>query len=266
MSPATYDPKFKAKQIRWDIVDGDVLEYDLGDGDSYVDRGSYNSDGGYYYGSSSYRYGSSYSYNNDDERWDTGEIFAFGLFYPYARFLEAAIEEGELSGERSYVSVVTHPCMQNAGNASDPGTCAAVCTDRGELFSNWRTLLSCLTLASASLAFHRLDWKNDTRRVTTDDILGSISGEGVNLTKLDGAAILDTAYQCAAASCLQNSMGKCNETVESAAKKFFDKDSDDWSFLDASYCSSVQGSINVDVAGPGVSLSPPERPFASTHS
>lgn len=202
-----------------------------------------------------YRRGYGYSYGN--ERWDTGGILAYGLSSPYGIFLNVT-GEGDADGYIA-TSVVTHPCMQNAGNASDPGTCASVCTDPGELFANWRTLLSCLTLASASLAANRLDWKNDTRRVGTGDFLESISGPGVNLTKLDGAAVLDATYQCAAASCSQNSMGTCNDTVESVAKKFFDGDSDNWSFLDETYCNSVQGSINVDVAGPGVSA--PEHPF-----
>jgi hypothetical protein len=234
MSLVAYDPDFNPERIQWDPFDGDVYTSGLDDG---------------------YNYG--YSYGG--ERWDTGGIFSSGLSSAYESFLAAAGDGGDEYYRSTYIVLVTHPCMQNAGNASDPGSCASVCTDPGELFANWRTLLSCLTLASASLAFNRLDWKNDTRRLNTDEILSSISGPEVNLTKLDGAAILDTTYKCAAASCVQNSMGKCNDAVESVAKKFFDEDSDNWSFLNETYCYSVQGSINVDVAGPGVS--PPEHPL-----
>lgn len=186
---------------------------------------------------------------------NTGNIFDEALLNPYLEFLTVDKEDLSDPWRTGYLTLFTHPCMQVADNSSTPVTCAAMCTDAESLFSTWQTLWTCLQLASISLAaarFKGIDGE-DKLNGTIKAALKAVSGPGVDLTAINGAAVLNTTYRCALASCTQNSMGRCNEDLEDLAEEFLAEDSNQWSFLNDTYCNFVESSINVDVAGPGVS-------------
>lgn len=188
---------------------------------------------------------------------DTGDIMNEGLAIPYELFAsdEFVLNQGSYGEMYGFITFITHPCMQIAGDASSPDTCEAVCTNPELLFGSWTTLWTCLTLASVSLGVETFDHVRENYGPNITSFLDFLSAPGVNLTAIDGTAVIDITYRCALASCLQNSIGDCNTDFQGPAEKFIEGESNDWSFLNEEYCSSVDGTINVDVAGPGVIVS-----------
>lgn len=201
---------------------------------------------------------------------DTGKIMDEALATSYEVFTEftACLSEDDYEevsydydsyGDYScrsgigYVTLLTHPCMDSARDSSSPEACAAVCTDPERLFGSWTTLWTCLTLASMSLAVEKFKGDGDGLHNNITSFVQSVAEPGVNITTFDGREVLSATHRCAMASCSQNSVGNCFTDFDSEAEKFFGNDSDDWSFLNSTYCYGVEGSINVDVAGPGVS-------------
>jgi hypothetical protein len=148
-----------------------------------------------------------------------------------------------------------HPCMNQ--DQGSPNSCNAVCGNTEKLFGEWTTLWSCLSLASLSLAS-----KTFGRGNNSEAILSAIDTamEGLmmrNITNFDGDLVLKHTLSCAKASCATDPSEFCDTQFEAKGKDFFEGKSGDLSFINGNFCNGVEGRVNIDLAGPGVSVFQP---------
>jgi hypothetical protein len=135
--------------------------------------------------------------------------------------------------------------------------CSQVCGNRTALFGNWLTQWTCLTLAT--LLISNGTGLNSTQRGLIDNELTPLDiSLGKNNTGFNAMGVLEAMNDCAIASCNDKSMGNCtigNLTFPAPTAD----DAERWIFLRdfrsklSPVCDDLKGSINVDIAGPGVS-------------
>lgn len=212
----------------------------------------------------------------DDYLWDLGDsafIFNYALSDTWDVF--SAVEEMglEAAGEALYeynyhhslnnqlvvVDLLFHPCMDQSQQGSDG--CNEICGNKEKLFDEWETLLSCLALASLSFASDI--FRNGTNsRVILDAIDTAMDGLSMgNITDFNGKQVLRHTLSCVTASCAVDKSYFCDTNFEDRAEQFFSGKVGNWSFLDGKYCDGIVGTVNVDLAGPGVS-----RPSSTINS
>lgn len=147
------------------------------------------------------------------------------------------------------ISLLYETCLAADGSATD---CSTICTDKTTLFSSWRTLWQCLTLASLFLAPTTLPSLNESSNALITNSLREI---GItDASTFDGVSVLNSTYECAAASCSEQSMGECSI---SALNSSYIRDEkvlwiEVYNALE-SICYGLESEINIDIAGPGVS-------------
>lgn len=185
----------------------------------------------------------------------TANIFLYSLSMPWShQDPEAADIDWDFPVKPR---LVVPPCRSYNGSSTEGlfanGSCNELCTDPKVLFSSWEILAACLGLASLALTL-----------IEYPDIDDKVDGEvslavsrlhvAGNITEDFGARdVLEMTVNCARASCVSDGMGPCNMTVYDEFAKFFNGSADGWWHFDGDYCDGIEGSVNVDIAGPGVS-------------
>lgn len=190
-----------------------------------------------------------------ESRATIGRIFDDALESPFTTFSSIFEQERRYSYSDS-ITLIADPCT-GAGQDGERG-CNAVCGDPEQLFGSWQTLWSCLTLASLSLAPLTFDGLDEKMGFGLEESLSGLPLLG-NITLFDGKAVLNKTYECALASCQFGSFGNCSTEWQKNGQDFLNGTTTNWAFLNESYCDNIEGTVNVDIAGPGVSLSFPSR-------
>ncbi|PSR82673.1 hypothetical protein BD289DRAFT_475089 [Coniella lustricola] len=151
--------------------------------------------------------------------------------------------------------VDTPTCQANSSAATTLafGDCFTICQDPATLFLPFN-FLTCLSLGMAAMllqngTFYLNESQKDTAQSIQDFEIG-------NLTTWDGTAIVQNTVDCLVASCSENSLGQCTDTLVSL--KGANVSVDDLATVSLAfetYCENVQPQYNSDIAGPGVMLS-----------
>lgn len=137
--------------------------------------------------------------------------------------------------------------------------CTQVCTDPETLFSSWLVQYTCLALAALALASPRISL-NSSINASFDDALAPLALSMSNISDFNAIGVLNATYECAAASCRDKSIGDCSIGYPTSPSLTTDgavNNSDgNYSWYDAFWpiCTNLESNIDVDIAGPGVSV------------
>ncbi|KAF4947843.1 hypothetical protein FGADI_10122 [Fusarium gaditjirri] len=185
---------------------------------------------------------------------DTSTILWETLYEPWDLFTR--LDKGGDVTVAEPVTLLRDVC---SGHDSSRKNCSIVCTNSDELFESWKTLWHCLSLTSLALAnssFSTLDQHlsgggNGTPR---EQISRALTTFGItNATDFDGKSVLNLTYECAAASCRDNNMGKCS--IGQLDPGYFERETVQWIKVYEALeplCDGLESDINIDIAGPGV--------------
>lgn len=147
------------------------------------------------------------------------------------------------------ITLLYDACWDSAGDGIM--NCSKTCGNKATLFSSWKTLWHCLSLASLSLAPTTFPSLNDSSNALIRDSLLEV---GItNATGFDGMRVLDYTFECAAASCRDKSMGNCS--IHRPGSGYIDDDKVSWIMMHEALelvCGDLESELNIDIAGPGV--------------
>jgi hypothetical protein len=189
---------------------------------------------------------------------DTSSIFEHALSRPYDIFSsvkEVGLEKAwprlwRLSDEQPFtIFFMAHPCMEQGILA-----CNQTCKDTKMLLGEWQTMWSCLSLASFSLASQYISSGENSESIREAINTWQDEFSLDDISDFDAVAVLNRTFTCAIASCTFGSLGTCDDQLEQDASDFFAADSRDWSFLDGFSRLGMKSNVNMDIAGPGVSI------------
>ncbi|KAF2095264.1 hypothetical protein NA57DRAFT_59999 [Rhizodiscina lignyota] len=141
----------------------------------------------------------------------------------------------------------------NACNTDGGVNCTEICDNRTEIFRSWENQWNCLTLSALALSLLTFSVNSSTTAFIGD----TVKQLGVdNITDFNAWGVLSATHDCAVASCRDQSMGNCSLGKLPSHLRISD-DGSGSNIYDALHpvCSSIDGSVNVDLAGPGVLVS-----------
>lgn len=190
----------------------------------------------------------------------TDYIFQQAVYAPYYTVSGSTSDTFDASDYPLYL--IDIPCLTEGGNLT---ACENACLDAESLFGNWETLWSCLMLASLSVAAKDSESVNEEVNNEISNVIVRLGAEHpkVDISAFNGAQVYNRTLICMRASCDQDSMGDCDTSPKGKETLGFPGNGN-WSLLNDAYCDGVDWTINVDVAGPGVSR-PSRCPLTQTH-
>ena len=183
----------------------------------------------------------------------TGNIFDWTLFYTGSAFAAVAENGTKWSDIDRHPRLITHSCMSEDDPTNPWQPCNEVCTDPEALFSSWQTLASCLSLASISITSRRHPGIDEEMGGQISLALSRVSMASNITEEFNATGVLAATMDCVSASCRADSMGHCDEEFETGSWLSRSRlESAD--YLSPRFCAGIQGNVNIDIAGPGVSL------------
>lgn len=179
---------------------------------------------------------------------------------PYLAFSYYSLEERSPSDP----FLLFNPCGPNSD-----GDCNQIdmkeCGNTSVLFASWRTLWDCLTLASLTLAARRWPdaFSEGTQSSVINDALEPLGMDTDSLGDFDAIRVFNLTYECARASCEEWLMdGSCSVGYPQGSNFSLTDDGRDvgdevaWGPVMSEALGRVCDdlpTLNVDIAGPGVS-------------
>ncbi|GKU15570.1 unnamed protein product [Fusarium langsethiae] len=188
---------------------------------------------------------------------DTGAILKETLFETW--YLFSHLDDDQVSTRIKPVTLI-HGACPGQDDYSGGTNCTQICTNPDTLFASWKTLWQCLSLATLTignatfsdvLKQPRSEFGPLSPSVQINDALWELNM--LYESDFDGRTVFDLTYQCAAASCLEMSMGECS--ISQLDSGFFQSDKLEWIEMSKaleSLCHGLESDINIDIAGPGV--------------